>query len=181
MTLYFLRHASAAKRMLNPKQDAHRALDEAGTRQCTMVGQALASAGVHVDTVISSPLKRAIQTAALVANELGFEGKIAYSTVLSESTDFVQFRHLLSQHPQSEDLLLVGHNPSLSEFLSLLLSGGKTGRAVQLKKGSVARVDIDSHNRPVLQWCFTPKFLQALHDSIAAGLQPAGQTKNASK
>lgn len=172
MIVYFLRHASAGDSLSNPTRDARRALDEEGIEQSGLAGRALNSVGVQVDAVVSSPLKRATQTASLVANELGFDGKITYSTVLSEATDFAQFRLLLSQHNKREAIMLVGHNPSLSQFLSLLLSGGKTDRAVELKKGAVARVDIDSRNRAVLQWCLTPKLLRSLYDSVATNSRP---------
>src|SRR4026209_115980 len=76
MTLYFLRHASAGEPASNLKKDEKRALDEAGLEQCGYVGRALAALDVQVDVIISSPLKRAAQTASLVGNEMGYEGKL---------------------------------------------------------------------------------------------------------
>ena len=71
MIVYFVRHASAGHHLANPVQDEKRPLDDEGIEQCTQVGRALAAMDVRVDAVISSPLKRATQTASLVANELG--------------------------------------------------------------------------------------------------------------
>ncbi|MGH9530726.1 MAG: SixA phosphatase family protein, partial [Terriglobales bacterium] len=76
MIIYFLRHASAGERIANPKKDEKRALDKAGIEQCGYVGRALNALDVHVDVIISSPLKRAAQTASLVGNELSYEGKL---------------------------------------------------------------------------------------------------------
>src|ERR1051326_1622487 len=76
MILYFLRHASAGEHVMNPKKDEKRALDKEGIEQCGYIGRALAALNVQVDTIVSSPLKRCTQTASLVGNELGYEGKL---------------------------------------------------------------------------------------------------------
>jgi phosphohistidine phosphatase len=52
--------------MANPKKDEKRGLDKEGIEQCGYVGRALAALNVQVETIISSPLKRATQTASLV-------------------------------------------------------------------------------------------------------------------
>ncbi|MGA7401979.1 MAG: phosphoglycerate mutase family protein, partial [Candidatus Sulfotelmatobacter sp.] len=76
MIIYFLRHASAGEQMANPKKDEKRALDKDGIEQCGYVGRALTAMDAQVDVIISSPLKRATQTASLVGNEMGYEGKL---------------------------------------------------------------------------------------------------------
>jgi phosphohistidine phosphatase len=172
MIVYFVRHANAGQTLQNPTRDARRPLDQTGIEQATSMGRVLAGADVQVDEVISSPLKRATQSASLIANELGFDGKIAYSTVLSKETDFEQFRQLLKKHSRSEAIMLVGHNPSLSRYLSLVLTAGASDQMTQLKKGSVARVEIDSRNRAVLHWCLTPKLVRSVYDSAASNSRP---------
>jgi len=67
MIIYFLRHANAGERVNNPKKDEKRALDQIGIEQCGNVGRALAALDTRVEVIISSPLKRAAQTASLVA------------------------------------------------------------------------------------------------------------------
>ena len=76
MFIYFLRHASAGQRVTNAKKDERRGLDKDGIEQCGYVGRALAALGVHVEVIVSSPLKRSTQTASLVGNEMGHEGKL---------------------------------------------------------------------------------------------------------
>ena len=76
MILYFLRHASAGEHLVIPKKDEKRALDREGIDQCGYVGRALAALQVQVDVIVSSPLKRCTQTASLIGNELGYEGKL---------------------------------------------------------------------------------------------------------
>ena len=82
MIIYFLRHANAGQSLMNPKKDEKRALDPAGVEQCGYVGRALAALEVHPDAMISSPLKRATQTASLVGTEMGYEGKLVLEDAL---------------------------------------------------------------------------------------------------
>jgi phosphohistidine phosphatase SixA len=73
MFLYFLRHASAGQQLSTAKKDEKRGLDKDGIEQCGYIGRALAALGVQVEIIVSSPLKRSTQTAALVGNEMGYE------------------------------------------------------------------------------------------------------------
>ena len=163
MLVYFLRHASAGVAKNDPLKDEKRPLDRDGVEQCGYVGRTLAVLETHVDVIISSPLKRATQTAALVANELAYEGKIVLDPALRPGATFPQFRDLLTKYGNQEAIMVVGHNPNLSEFLGRLIGGGsRTG--IDLKKAGVARVEVD-HHRGVLHWCLTPKLVRTLTEA----------------
>src|ERR1035438_1511013 len=69
MDIYFLRHANAGEPKANPAKDEKRPIDKLGIEQSHDVGRALAALDVNPDVIISSPLRRATQTAAVVANE----------------------------------------------------------------------------------------------------------------
>src|SRR5919206_2535812 len=116
MIIYFLRHASAGQHVGNPKKDEKRALDETGVEQCGYVGRALTALDTQVDVIISSPLKRAAQTASLVGNELGYEKKLLLDDALRPDAGFGDFRKLLDKYSKYESVMVVGHNPNLSEF-----------------------------------------------------------------
>jgi phosphohistidine phosphatase len=171
MIVYFLRHASAGHHLANPTRDDKRPLDAQGIEQCTQMGRALNALDVHVDAVISSPLKRATQTASLVANEIGFDGKLQLTPALRPSAQMDAFRQLLDGNAKQEAVLVVGHNPSLSQFLSLLISEGAHESSVELKKGAVARVDLSSGNA-MLKWIVTPKIVQTLGAASARSSRP---------
>src|SRR5580658_2296021 len=102
MILYFLRHASAGERLSNPKKDEKRALDPSGIEQCGYVGRALAALDVQVELILSSPLKRATQTASLVGNELSYEGKLEFEDALRPTATFADFRRLLEKYSKQE-------------------------------------------------------------------------------
>src|ERR1700723_2730305 len=117
MIIYFLRHANAGKPLADLKKDEKRALDKEGIEQCGTVGRALAALDVQVDVIISSPLKRAAQTASLVGNELGYEGKLQFEDALRPGASSAAFRRLLEKYSTQEAVMVAGHNPNLSEFL----------------------------------------------------------------
>jgi phosphohistidine phosphatase len=174
--VYFLRHASAGQSLSNPGKDEKRALDEEGIEQCGYVGRALAALDVHVDLVISSPLKRAAQTASLVGNEMGYEGKLLFDDALRPHASFADFRRLLGKYGKHEALMVVGHNPTLSEFLGTTISEAGCEAAVDLKKGAVAKVDV-GRGGAALSWCLTPKVLRTLHAAAAESARPKTSRK----
>lgn len=171
MILYFLRHASAGERIANPKKDEKRALDKEGIEQCGYVGRALAALNVQVDAIVSSPLKRSTQTASLVGNELGYEGKLQIDPALRPGAGFADFRKLLEKYSRQEAIMVVGHNPNLSQFLGSVISDSGCEASLELKKGAVAKVEM-RRTAGTLQWCVTPKVLRALYDTAVESSRP---------
>jgi phosphohistidine phosphatase len=171
MIIYFLRHASAGVPMNNLKKDEKRALDETGVEQCGYVGRALAALDAQVDVILSSPLKRAAQTASLVGNEMGYEGKLQLEDALRPSASFADFRKMLDKYSKRDAIMVVGHNPSLSEFLGRSISETGCEAGLELKKGAVARVEMN-RNMGSLMWCVTPKILRTLYSAAADSSRP---------
>ena len=176
MIVYFLRHASAGERMASPKKDERRGLDKEGIEQCVYVGRALAVLDVQVDAIISSPLKRSMQTASLVGNEMGFEGKLQTEPALRPQATFIDFRRLLDKCSRQEAIMVVGHNPNLSEFLGRVISPTGCEAALELRKGAVARVEL-RRGAGWLSWCLTPKVLRALYAAAAESSRPKSSRK----
>jgi len=167
MIIYFLRHASAGQSVANPKKDEKRPLDKDGIEQCGIVGRALSALDVQVDTIVSSPLKRAAQTASLVGNELSYEGKLQFDNALRPGATLADFHRMLEKYARQEAIMVVGHNPNLSEFLGRIISGVSRAARVDLRKGAVARVEM-GRSSGTLDWCLTPKILRTLYAAAAA-------------
>jgi phosphohistidine phosphatase len=176
MVIYFLRHASAGESVSNPKKDEKRALDEVGVEQCGYVGRALSAMDVQVEIILSSPLKRAAQTASLVGNEMGHEGKLQLEDALRPTATFTDFRKMLDKYVRHESIMVVGHNPSLSEFLGRSISENGCEAAIDLKKGAVARAEMN-RNAASLTWCLTPKILRTLYAAAAESSRPKTSKK----
>ena len=159
MNLFILRHASAGTRRANPLVDVKRPLDKEGKQQCLLVGRYLSNLNIQFDRVVSSPLKRALQTASLVGTETGYEGQIEISEALSPDGSIQKFQALVRSLEKLENVLVVGHNPNLPIFLgSLLVNSARP--SIRLRKGAVARIDCD-RLPGTLQWLVDPRILRS--------------------
>jgi phosphohistidine phosphatase len=176
MIVYFLRHASAGQSRPNPVQDEKRPLDKEGIEQCRYVGRLLYAMDTHVDLMLSSPLKRATQTASLVGNEIAYEQKIELTPALRPGASYEAFRELMHNVSGLEAVMVVGHNPNLSRFLSLAVTSGLNGSAIDMKKGSVARVDMNPKSSALL-WLVTPRLVKSAYTSSQISSLPKTSKK----
>ena len=163
MNLFVLRHASAGTRRTNPLLDLKRPLDKEGKQHCLQLAYVLNAQNVSFDLVVSSPLKRSVQTAQLVATETGYETSILLSNALAPEATLADFHNLLQQSQGRENLLVVGHNPNLQSFVgALLVAAGTAAPVIRLRKGSLARL---SFNRgpATLQSLIDPRMVRSLY------------------
>ncbi len=158
MNLYILRHASAGTRRANPVIDVKRPLDKEGKQQCLLVGSFLNALNVQFDRVVSSPLKRALQTASLVGTETGYENKIDLSDALAPQGTVPKFQELVRSLMKYDNVLIVGHNPNLAMFLGAILAPSSR-MSTRLRKGAVARIDC-TRLPGTLHWLVDPRILR---------------------
>jgi phosphohistidine phosphatase len=122
--LWLLRHAEAADGF----PDDDRPLTDRGIRQAEAAGRALARLGTNIDACLSSPKRRALQTAQLACDPLGVEVTVD-RRLSGEPFDAAELIAGLG------DVLLVGHDPSFSLLLHDL-----TGVQARMRKGSLAGI-----------------------------------------
>ena len=175
MNLYLMRHANAGIRRENPAQDAKRALIKEGKEQCILMARLMSALNVQIDVIVSSPLKRALQTAQFVGTEIGYEAKVEVSPALGLGADFIAFQRLIDKYADREGVLMVGHNPNLFKFLGRVITGNG-GAGVRMRKGSVARLDMTKHP-PLLQWLIDPRMARLFYASVAKSSRPKTSRK----
>jgi len=183
MNLYLMRHADAGVPRENPVLDAKRALVKEGKQQCMLMAGMLTGLKAQIDVIISSPLKRARQTAQFVATEIGFESPILTSPALAPDGDFAAVQQLIAQHSNREGVLVVGHNPNLHQFIARLMSGNGNGNghpgpigSIRLRKGAIARIDLAK--RPAqLQWLIDPRLARVIYASVTKSSRPKTSRK----
>jgi phosphohistidine phosphatase len=164
MNLYVLRHASAGTSRANPLIDVKRPLDKEGKQQCLLIASYLNAINLQLDVIVSSPLKRALQTASYVGNEIGFDGKIMISEALAPAAGLPAFQKLIGDLARYENALVVGHNPNLQQFLGALVAMPRPA-SIRLRKGGIARVDM-TRRPPTLNWLLDPRPLKAFQTSV---------------
>lgn len=169
MNLFVLRHASAGTRRANPVLDLKRPLDKDGKRHCLHLGLVLNAMKLSFDLVVSSPLKRSLQTAQLVGTETGYESKILISNALAPTANYAQFQRLVHECQKFENVLVVGHNPNITTFLGTLIGATPAPVTdpqqahVRMRKGTIARVSLQRGTPATLSWMLDPRTVKALY------------------
>ncbi|HLF28800.1 MAG TPA: phosphohistidine phosphatase SixA [Anaerolineae bacterium] len=155
MQLYFLRHGLADWPNWDAARDDERPLTDAGAAKMKAEAKTIQRLDLKLDAILSSPLVRAWQTAEAVAKRLNLE--VNGEPALAPGFDVKRLRAIVRRHAQADALMLVGHEPDFSGTIAHLIGGGR----VVLKKGGVARVDLDSLDplSGALVWLLAPKTL----------------------
>jgi len=160
MELYFLRHAIAVERD-NPqyRDDAMRPLTAPGKKKMYHAARGMLTLGLCFDAILCSPYTRARQTAQIVAkvfkikaNKIKFTNNLVGDTALSRLS-----QEILALPPGSKNILLVGHQPHLTEFISYLLKSAKPV-PINLKKGGLCNLSWPAPCNPgdaCLNWIMT--------------------------
>src|SRR5262249_22177820 len=144
MNLFLLRHGLAAERGTGKyASDADRPLTGRGERKLECVAEAMLAMELGFDRIFSSPYVRARQTAELVATALRAQKLLEFCEVLTPGNSprsVVEF--LDSLKPIPDRILLVGHEPNLSELISLLVVGDSS-LSVTMKKGGLCKLSAE--------------------------------------
>jgi phosphohistidine phosphatase len=162
MDLLVLRHGEAGTRS-NLEGDFKRSLTAEGKQEILEISNGLKALEIELNHVITSPLLRAKQTAEIVAKSLKYKGKIKELDSLKPEGNKLELYSVLSEFKQDSMVLVVGHEPYLSEMISDAIS--QTGCRIDLKKGGLARMRILStlpKIRGELRWLLTPKHMKKI-------------------
>jgi phosphohistidine phosphatase len=162
MNLIILRHGEAGNRLPSTSRDFERELTASGRKEVEAVAEALDDLKVEVSHIVTSPLKRAKETAIVAAKVLKKQDLVeVWDELKPEATTSALYARL-SKLKQESSVMLVGHDPYLSAMIGELIAGTPRARIV-LKKAGVARVDVSSFApKPTgeLKWLLTPKQLR---------------------
>ncbi len=161
MQIYILRHGIAE--VASPwMDDADRALVPEGKKKLKTVLRIAKGAGVEPSWILTSPYRRAVETAEIAARELSYKGDVVRMDALRPGSEPEHVWDELRGFRPGEQILLSGHEPLLSYLAAFLL--GTPSLRIDLKKGSLMRIDIDrlgAQPRGVLRWYLTPKLAMA--------------------
>jgi phosphohistidine phosphatase len=156
LQIYFVRHGPA-DRSAWTGNDFERPLTPEGRASIEESARRLREIGFQPDFILSSPFVRALQTAEIIADVLGRRDRLVADKRVDCDFDMAKLRSILSEYSSAEAIALVGHEPSFSAVVGELIGGG----LVVCKKGSVARVDLESceSRHGELVWLLQPRTL----------------------
>ena len=124
-TLYLVRHAKSS--WSDPSlADQDRPLNKRGLRDAPVMGQRLAGHQGRVDALWTSPARRAVETAHYFAKAMTVPRKEIElrDRLYTSSIDDLLFE-VKSCPDEVKHLLVVGHNPVITEFANLLIESGR--------------------------------------------------------
>jgi phosphohistidine phosphatase len=161
--LYLMRHGIAVPHGTLGLADDERPLTPKGEQRTRQIGRALAAFGLELDRIITSPLIRARRTAQIIAQELNLVDHLEVSNALSADSDAEAIRDWLRERNEPR-LMIVGHNPSLSDLVGLLTIGEVGKLPFELKKGAIAALSTQAVLKPrfTLDWAAPPALLRRL-------------------
>lgn len=120
MQLFLVRHAEAVEQS-EDLADELRHLTRRGRKQAAKQAKRLKKKKLRPERIITSPLVRAVQTAELLAAEIGKETVVAADASLGPGADAPAVIAMLRGASSNASLMLVGHEPQLSTLAALLL------------------------------------------------------------
>jgi len=143
MELFILRHAIAEERSFDRwPDDSQRPLTAKGAKRMRRVAEGMLALGLSFDVIYTSPFTRARQTAGIVAEVFGAEKTLRETDTLATDGDPKELIELLnSGRKEFESVLLVGHEPYLSEFISTLTTGDAS-LLLTMKKGGLCKLNV---------------------------------------
>jgi phosphohistidine phosphatase len=144
--------------------DRDRRLTADGQKELQAAAKGLSKIKVAPDAILASPYRRAWDTALGVAQILRSPAKPSELSALVPGSNPVRLWNELRKHHAVRSIMLVGHEPLLSEFAAFLL--GSPNLTIHLKKCGLIRVDIPTMqvDRPAgtLRWALTPKQMERM-------------------
>lgn len=163
--LLVVRHAIAMDRLLSTEQglgDAERPLTDEGRERMTQAVRGLLHIQSDIDIILTSPLLRARQTAAILGDDFPAARVEKLDTLAPQYGSKELIRSL--NEIGGKRLAIVGHEPGLSTLIASLLCGSDGG-AIELKKGGMAQIHFTNQiasGEGILQWLLKSKQLRLL-------------------
>ena len=166
MDVLVVRHAPAldkdeAKRKGIPDRD--RPLTPEGRKSMKRVARGLVSRVPTLSLLVTSPWRRAVETAELLSSRYGRLQRLE-SDALVPGADPGALADQLAVHATPPVVALVGHEPHLSSWVSWCLTGSMDA-IVELRKGGACLLRFEEQigeGRAKLAWLMTPAVLRRL-------------------
>lgn len=139
-TLFVLRHAKSSWQ--NPdSSDFDRELNEQGLRAAPAMGEAIYKNQFEPSMILSSPARRARQTAVLIKETALLESEIRYDERIYEASPLRLLQILSQQDAALDSIMIVGHNPGLEGLIKIL-----TGELQPMPTAALAVIDLETNN-----------------------------------
>ena len=153
MNLYLVQHAKAASKETDPE----RSLTQDGFNDINKIAAFIEPLELTIENLWHSGKKRTQQTTEILAGAINVKNEISIQDGLAPNDDVNAIREKIISAGQ--DLMIVGHLPSLSKIASLLLTGSESTEIVAFKQGCIVCMKFEDANQWQIEWMITPDII----------------------
>ncbi len=139
-TLFVMRHAKSSWDDLN-LSDFDRSLNKRGLKTAPLMGNLMYENFFQPEIIVSSPAKRAKQTAVLIKESANIEKEIRFDERIYEASPFRLLQVVSELEENRNSAMLVGHNPGLEGLIKIL-----TGEIQAMPTAALAVIDLNIEN-----------------------------------
>ncbi len=185
MDLYLLRHGEVGHSIISGGT-SDLALTESAKKEIAIVAGSIKALNFQITAILTSPLKRATQTAKILSKTLGIENRISVCNELAPEGSRAKLAEILLRYSLDSSILIVGHKPYLSDLMYEIIynenghglkrrtsigrkqSITELSRGIFLKKAGLAKIRLVSLTptmRGEIKWLITPRILKQLQRS----------------
>ena len=153
MNLYLVQHAKATPKEIDPE----RSLTQEGLNDINKITAFIEPLELSIENLWHSGKKRAQQTTEILAGVINVKNEISVQNGLAPNDDVNVIKEKIISDGQ--DLMIVGHLPSLSKLTSLLLTGSESSEPVAFKQGGIVCLKCENQNQWQIDWMITPDII----------------------
>lgn len=156
MQIYLLRHGIAENGRPG-RPDSDRALTDEGRARLRRVLKRARTADAAPTLILSSPYRRAVETAEVAADVFRYKGDIVRSRAFVPEASAVDAWEEMRVYAGESAVLIAGHEPLMSAIAAFLL--GCPSLQVEMKKAALVCIEIESPAavpRGILKWMINP-------------------------
>ena len=165
MELYIVRHGLAGQSTEDAGDD-ERALTPKGRQKTHKVAEGLRALGCRPGRIATSPLKRAAETAQIIADVIGSDAPLDVCNFLVPGATAKAVADWLATL-EEDSVMIVGHMPDTAEIAASLIFG-QPGADIVFKKSAVCCISFEgapAEGAGRLEWLLQPAQLCAIADS----------------
>ena len=169
LDLFLLRHGDAGKRMAGAGGNSGDVpLTIVGREEIAIIARSVKDLNLKFSAIVTSPLKRAVQTAKIIAKVLAMEKRISIWNELVPEGNRSKLYDILNQYTRESSVLMIGHEPYLSNMMyDMIFQKNRVNQLgrISLKKAGLAKIRVISLTPNIsgeLRWLLTPRILKLL-------------------
>ena len=185
LDLYLLRHGDSGKRMAVAAgvNTGDAPLTIVGREEIAIIARSVKALNLRISAIVTSPLKRAVQTAKIIAKVLAIENRISIWNDLVPEGNRSKLYNRLNQYTRDSSVLMIGHEPYLSNMMyDMIFQKNRVNQLgrISLKKAGLAKIRVISLTPNIsgeLRWLLTPKILKLLEKGSSKSKSSAAKNK----